>query len=83
MTNKNRDEAHLCPLEYFSSQLKHKPCSRRKASSDGVNLLKGIDELRGLLGGGSSDESVGGEIKEEDVRVILVPGVGEEGDLLV
>ena len=83
MTNKNRDEAHLCPLEYFSSQLKHKPCSRRRASSDGVSLLKGIDEARGLLGEGRSDEPVGDKVKEEDVRVTLVPGVEEEGGLLV
>ena len=83
MTNKNRDEAHLCPLDYFSSQLKHKPCSQRRAIFDGVSLLKGIDEARGLLGEGSSVEPVEYEVKEEGVCLTLVPGDAEEGGLLV
>jgi len=43
VTRRNREEAHLWPLEYFSSQWKHNPFSRRTASSSGVSRLKGMD----------------------------------------
>lgn len=54
-TNKNKLEAHLWPRVNFSSQLKHNPFSRRRASSSGERCLKGMDGDGGLEGMESRD----------------------------
>lgn len=70
MTNRNKEDWHLCPRENFSSHWKHSPFSRRLANSSGVNLLKGmLDELR--VGVGNN----GGVVFVDEERVVADPAV--------
>ena len=64
--NKNTLDEHLGPQWNFSSQLKHKPLSRREANSAGERRLRGIGLRDGNFKGvGSSDGlGVGEEIAE-------------------
>ena len=59
VTNRNKDEVHLCPLVYFSSQLKHNPFSLIIANSVGERRLKGMVVGGGFAGGGSKSDSAG------------------------
>ena len=58
MTNKTKDEVHLCSLVYFSSQLKHSPFSLLIANSVGERRLKGM-VFDDFTGGGSNSDSGG------------------------
>lgn len=81
VTNKNKEDVHLWPREYFSPQLKHKPCSRWRANSDGVNRLKGMVAERGLVTDGSRDDSGEGPFEESEGRVLFTTGGAVEGGL--
>ena len=58
MTNRNKDEVHLWPLVYFSSQLKHNRFSLLIANSVGDSRLKGM-VFDDFVGGGSKSDSGG------------------------
>ena len=59
VTNRNKDGVHLCPLVYFSSQLKHNPFSLLIANSVGERCLKGMVVGGGFAGEGSKRDSTG------------------------
>ena len=57
---------HLCPREYFSSQLKHNPFSLQITNLVGERRLKGMVVVGGLAGEGSKSDSTGLVTADDD-----------------